>query len=135
MPSITLDGSGGGFDDEARPCSARAVARAQERGTGKSLGPADLLGASSIRHVENFAISERPVLYRLPIAAGLVVLAAWRNRPAALPVIVCFALPAIWLGSLVLLAAIPRVVGQWQATPIGGRAIRLRASRPIASMR
>jgi len=70
-----------------------------------------VLTESSTRHVENFAVSTWPVAFRLPIAAGLVVFAAWRNRPAALPAIACFALPAIWFGALVMLLAIPRMAG------------------------
>ena len=69
----------------------------------------DLLAESSTRTVENLALSEWPAAFRLPIAAGLTVMAGWRHRPAALPVIVCFALPAIWPGALTMLAAIPRL--------------------------
>jgi hypothetical protein len=79
-----------------------------------------LVTESSTRHVQNFTVSNLPVAFRLPIAAGLVVLAAWRNRPAALPVIVCFALPAIWFGALVMLLAIPRMVG-WRRGTIRGK--------------
>jgi hypothetical protein len=66
----------------------------------------DLLRESSTRHVTNFTVSQWPVVFRLPIAAGLVIVAAWRNRPAALPAIVCFALPAIWFGALAMLVAV-----------------------------
>jgi hypothetical protein len=69
----------------------------------------DLLAESSTRSIENYALSEWPAAFRLPIAAGLAVMAGWRHRPAALPVIVCFALPAIWPGALTMLAAIPRM--------------------------
>jgi Glycosyltransferase family 87 len=70
----------------------------------------DLLVESSTRSVQNFTVNEWPVIYRLPIAAGLMVMAAWRGRRAAVPVLVCFSLPAIWVGSLVMLAAIPRLI-------------------------
>ena len=73
------------------------------------VGWIDLLAESSTRNVQNFALREWPAAVRLPIAAGLTVMAGWRHRPAALPVIVCFALPAIWPGALTLLAAIPRL--------------------------
>jgi hypothetical protein len=73
------------------------------------VGWLNLLAESSTRNVENFTINEWPAVYRLSFAAGLVVLAAWRDRPAALPVIVCFALPGIWFGALVLLLAVPRL--------------------------
>jgi hypothetical protein len=56
----------------------------------------------------NLAWSEWPALFRVPIAAGLVVMAAWRNRPAALPIILCFALPAIWPGALSMVLAAHR---------------------------
>lgn len=78
----------------------------------------ELLSESSTRHVANFSISQWPAIFRLPIAAGLVMMAAWRGRPAALPVIACFALPTIWVGSLVMLLAVPRlwVVSSERAT-------------------
>lgn len=65
-----------------------------------------LLVESSTRHVTNFSVSEWPAIFRLPIAAGLTVMAAWRNRPAALPVIVLFSLPTVWFGALAMLAAV-----------------------------
>lgn len=68
-----------------------------------------LLTESSTMTEGTFSVSQWPVVLRLPIAAGLMVMARWRNRPAAIPAIVCFALPAIWLGALTMLAAIPRL--------------------------
>jgi hypothetical protein len=88
-----------------------------------------LLTESSTRHVENFTVSSWPVALRLPVSACLVVLAAWRNRPAALPVIACFALPAIWFGALVMLLAIPRMVG-WRSPVTVGIPPRWVTSRP-----
>ncbi len=69
-----------------------------------------LLAESSTRTVSNFTVSDWPVVFRLPIGAGLMVMAAWRNRAAAIPLIVCFSLPAIWVGSLVLVLAVPRMI-------------------------
>jgi len=69
-----------------------------------------LLTESSTRHMTNIAVSEWPVVFRLPIAAGLIVMASWRNRPGAVPLIVCFCLPAIWPSSLALIAAMPRMM-------------------------
>ena len=69
-----------------------------------------LLIESSTMRMSNMAFSEWPALFRLPIAAGFTVMAAWRNRPAALPLIICFALPAIWPASLALVAAVPRLL-------------------------
>ena len=71
----------------------------------------ELLIESSTRSIENFVVNELPVVYRLPIAAGLMVMAAWRDRPAAIPLLVCFALPAIWFGALVMFAGVPRMAG------------------------
>ena len=68
-----------------------------------------LLSESSTRYVANFSVSQWPAIFRVPIAAGLALMAAWRGRPAALPVIACFALPTIWVGSLVMLLAVPRL--------------------------
>jgi hypothetical protein len=68
-----------------------------------------LLLESPTRTEATFSVSEWPVVFRLPLAAGLMVMASWRDRPAAIPAIVCFALPAIWLGSLTLLLAVPRL--------------------------
>ena len=72
----------------------------------------DLLLESSTRNIENFVVNEYPAIYRMPIAAGLLVMAAWRNRPAAIPILVCYSLPAIWFGALVMLAGVPRLA-QW----------------------
>ena len=68
-----------------------------------------LLADSSTLQMGNLVVSEWPALFRLPIAAGLVIMAGWRGRPAALPLIVCFALPAIWPWSLTLAAAVSRL--------------------------
>jgi hypothetical protein len=69
-----------------------------------------LLAESSTMRVGNLVLDQWPVVYRLPIACGLMVMAAWRNRPAAVPLIVCFALPAIWVGAIALAFAVPRLV-------------------------
>lgn len=73
------------------------------------VGWIDLLAESSTRTVQMFALNEWPAAFRLPLAAGLAVMAGWRGRPAAIPVIACFALPAIWPGALTMLAAVPRL--------------------------
>jgi hypothetical protein len=56
------------------------------------------------------ALNVWPATLRVALAAVLVTLAAWRDRPAALPVIVCFAMPALWAGALVMLLAVPRML-------------------------
>ena len=68
-----------------------------------------LLGESGLKTEGRFAVNEWPALFRLPVAGGLMIVAAWRDRPAAVPAIICLALPAIWFGSLVMLVAIPRL--------------------------
>jgi hypothetical protein len=97
-----------------------------------------LLSESGTQHMGNLAWSEWPALFRVPIAAGLVVMAAWRNRPAALPIILCFALPAIWPGALSMVLAAHRTqirnglrafhiaarAGDLPGSPRGGRPVR-----------
>lgn len=101
-----------------------------------------LLSESSTRHVANYTFSEWPAIFRLPIGAGLVWIAARRNRPAALPVIVLFVLPSIWVGAMVMLLAVPRMLALGPrvgaASPWSGgfpRPRKLRRSRaPAASI-
>jgi hypothetical protein len=70
-----------------------------------------LLTESSTRHVANFTVSQWPAVFRLPIGAGLVYLAARRNRPAALPLCVLFVLPSIWVGAVLTMPlAIPKAM-------------------------
>lgn len=57
---------------------------------------------------------EIPVLPRLLIAAALLALGAWRNRPAIVPVAAMLALPAIWMNALAMLVA---VVPLWRSAP------------------
>jgi hypothetical protein len=52
------------------------------------------------------SVLEIPVLPRLAIAALLLALGAWRNRPAIVPVATLLALPAIWTNSLSILVAV-----------------------------
>lgn len=52
------------------------------------------------------SVLEIPVLPRLAVAAGLVALGAWRNRPAIVPVAALLALPSIWVNSLAILVAV-----------------------------
>ena len=51
-----------------------------------------------------------PLWFRLALAAVVVVLARWRDRPAALPFALLLSVPIPWFGSLSVLAAIPRLV-------------------------
>lgn len=52
------------------------------------------------------SVLEIPVLPRLAVAAGLVAIGVWRNRPAIVPVAAMLALPAIWVNSLSMLVAV-----------------------------
>lgn len=52
------------------------------------------------------AITQVPVIPRMAIAAGVLVLAAWRGIPALVPVASLIALPAIWVNSLSMLVAV-----------------------------
>jgi hypothetical protein len=61
------------------------------------------------------SVLEIPVLPRLALAAGLLALGVWRDRPAIVPVAAMLALPAIWVNSLSMLVA---VIPLWrQARP------------------
>jgi hypothetical protein len=65
------------------------------------------------------SVLEIPVLPRLVVAAGLVAIGVWRNRPAIVPVAAMLALPAIWVNSLSMLVA---VVPLLREGPINRRA-------------
>ena len=62
------------------------------------------------------SVLEIPVLPRLAVAAVLIALGVWRNRPAIVPVAAMLALPAIWVNSLAMLVA---VIPLWRAGPSG----------------
>lgn len=47
-----------------------------------------------------------PLLVRLPIAAAIVVLAAWRDWPWLLPAAAVLALPLLWIHGLAMLVAV-----------------------------
>jgi hypothetical protein len=51
-----------------------------------------------------------PIWLRLGAATGIVLLARWRQRPAALPFALALALPIPWFGTLSVLAATPRLL-------------------------
>jgi hypothetical protein len=55
-----------------------------------------------------------PVLPRIAAAAVLLGIGAWRGRPAIVPVAALIALPAVWVNSLSMLAA---VIPLWRAGP------------------
>lgn len=52
------------------------------------------------------SVLEIPVLPRLAVAAGLLAIGVWRERPAIVPVAAMLALPAIWVNSLSMLVAV-----------------------------
>jgi Glycosyltransferase family 87 len=52
------------------------------------------------------SVLEIPVGPRLAIAALLLAVGVWRNRPAIVPVAAMLALPAIWVNSLAMLVAV-----------------------------
>jgi hypothetical protein len=56
--------------------------------------------------IENYTVTQVPVFVRAPIAAGLVVIAAWRDLRWVVPIAIVLGLPAIWLGSLCMLLAV-----------------------------
>jgi hypothetical protein len=62
-------------------------------------------------------VLEIPVLPRLAVAAVLVAIGVWRDRPAIVPVAAMLALPAIWVNSLAMLVA---VIPLWRRPPTSG---------------
>lgn len=80
----------------------------------------DLLVASSTVVIVNFTVVQVPIFVRLPVAAGIAVIAGWRGERWLVPVAVLIALPAIWVGALtILLAVIPLIrSGKWSPTPV-----------------
>jgi hypothetical protein len=84
----------------------------------------------------DYILIDYPVVPRLIVAALLVVLAASRNRPGALPLIVLLALPAVWFTASVVALAVPRLARSSVAAPngtvidvIAEKFVRVRASR------
>lgn len=84
----------------------------------------------------DYILIDYPILPRLALAAVLVVLAAWRNRPAALPLIVLLALPAVWFTASVIVLAVPRLAKAGAPAPnatvfswMGEKIARLRPDR------
>jgi hypothetical protein len=63
------------------------------------------------------SVFEIPVLPRLAVAAVLVAIGVWRDRPAIVPVAAMLALPAIWVNSLAMLVA---VIPLWRRPPTSG---------------
>lgn len=64
------------------------------------------------------SVLEIPVLPRLVAAAGLLVIGAWRDRPAIVPVAAMLALPAIWVNSLAMLVAVIPLWRRPDKTPV-----------------
>lgn len=60
-------------------------------------------------HIPLAALLPIPLWLRLPLALALVAVAARRNQPWLLPIGIYMALPALWVSSLVILLAIPRL--------------------------
>jgi hypothetical protein len=72
-----------------------------------------------------------PLLVRLPLAAGLVAIAAWRNQPWLLAPAVVAALPLLWFHGLAVLVAITPL---WRMAGRGEQA-KLTTSPPADSHR
>lgn len=66
----------------------------------------ELLRQSATVVIVNYTVTQVPVFVRLPIAAGLVFIAARRGDRWLIPIAVLLALPAIWFGALSLLLAV-----------------------------
>jgi hypothetical protein len=74
-----------------------------------------------------------PVLYRLPVALALVSVGALTNRRWLLPVAMVVASPVVWMGTLTMLAAIPRMREDVHTEQ--GRAARDAAPEAISAAR
>jgi hypothetical protein len=68
-----------------------------------------LLGANA-GETARIQVIPLPLAVRLPIAIGLVVLAAWTRRAWILPVGIMIGLPNVWTSSTALLAAVPALL-------------------------
>lgn len=66
----------------------------------------ELLRSSATVVITNYTVVQVPVFVRLPIAAGLMYVAARRGDRWLVPIAVLLALPAIWVGALSLLLAV-----------------------------
>jgi hypothetical protein len=66
----------------------------------------DLLSSSATVVITNYTVVQVPVFVRLPIAAGLVYVAARRGNRWLVPIAVLVALPAIWFAALSMLLAV-----------------------------
>lgn len=65
--------------------------------------------ATNSGSVDPWAFVGWPLTYRLPVAVAIVLLAGWKRWPWLVPVGVLLAMPVIWVGSLCLLLAMPRL--------------------------
>lgn len=61
---------------------------------------------SSSGVVDPWALVDVPLLSRLPVAVGIVLVAGWRRWEWLVPVACLVAMPVIWVGSVVLLLAV-----------------------------
>ncbi|MGH2483349.1 MAG: glycosyltransferase family 87 protein [Candidatus Limnocylindria bacterium] len=68
--------------------------------------------ASATIVIANYTVVQVPVFVRLPVAAGIAVIAGWRGDRWLIPVAVLIALPAIWVGALTILLAVLPLLGR-----------------------
>jgi hypothetical protein len=81
----------------------------------------ELLVASSTVAIVNFTLVQIPIFVRLPVAAGIAVIAGWRGARWLMPIAVLLALPAIWVGALTILLAVFPLLGQRDPLESTGR--------------
>lgn len=73
----------------------------------------DLLAANT-GETARIQVIPLPLVVRLPVGVGLVVLAAWTKRAWILPIGIMVGLPNVWTSSTALLAAVP-ALWRWTA--------------------
>jgi hypothetical protein len=72
--------------------------------------------AANTGEVARIQVIPLPLMVRLPIAIGLVVVAAWTNRAWVLPIGIMVGLPNVWTSSTALLAAVPALLKRTEAS-------------------
>jgi hypothetical protein len=72
--------------------------------------------AANTGEIARIQVIPLPLAVRLPIAIGLVVLAAWTRRAWILPIGIMIGLPNVWTSSTALLAAVPALLMRKEAS-------------------
>lgn len=68
-----------------------------------------LSGSTSVES-PGIVLTTIPLLYRLPVAALVAIVGAWKGWPWTIALSAFLAMPAMWWGSVVLFLAVPRLM-------------------------